>query len=214
MTVAQSRCITQLTRDLDQCHVQMKHLNQMLSEKKEDILTYQDQIANMRAELAELRDTSMDHVRVERGRGELTELRDTTMDHVWWEGVKNELSQISLSSHWQRSVTRRILLYKYNPSTSVTSFSFSPQSLKGHHGGTEAEYALQVQVEQLSRRTRDLQQQLDKQRIHYEQRLEKERERGAGGLGGGDGRGTMYQNYGGDHSELQNLCQQVRTLLL
>ena len=52
--------IVQLTRDLDQCHIQMKHLNQLLTEKKEDILTYQDQIASMRAELAELRDITMD----------------------------------------------------------------------------------------------------------------------------------------------------------
>ena len=38
--------------------MQMKHLNNLLTEKKEDILTHQDQIANMRAELAELREGS------------------------------------------------------------------------------------------------------------------------------------------------------------
>lgn len=46
-------------RDLDHCHHQMKHLNMLLSEKKENILSYQDQIANMRAELAQLRDETM-----------------------------------------------------------------------------------------------------------------------------------------------------------
>jgi len=37
----------------------MKHLNVLLSEKKENILTYEDQIANMRAELAVLREKAM-----------------------------------------------------------------------------------------------------------------------------------------------------------
>lgn len=47
---------TQLNRDLDHCHHQMKHLNTLLTEKKESVLSYQDKITNMRAELAELRD--------------------------------------------------------------------------------------------------------------------------------------------------------------
>ncbi len=34
----------------------MKHLNTLLTEKKESVLSYQDKITNMRAELAELRD--------------------------------------------------------------------------------------------------------------------------------------------------------------
>lgn len=48
--------IGKLNRDLDHCHHQMKHLNTLLTEKKESVLSYQDKITNMRAELAELRD--------------------------------------------------------------------------------------------------------------------------------------------------------------
>ena len=46
----------------------MRQLNQVLSVKKEDVLKYQDQIANMKAELAELRDARMEGVRSEGGR--------------------------------------------------------------------------------------------------------------------------------------------------
>ena len=54
-----SHTVFQYGRDLDHCHHQMKHLNMLLSEKKENILSYQDQIANMRAELAQHRDETM-----------------------------------------------------------------------------------------------------------------------------------------------------------
>ena len=46
----------------------MRQLNQVLSVKKEDVLKYQDQIANMKAELAELRDARMEGVCSEGGR--------------------------------------------------------------------------------------------------------------------------------------------------
>ena len=52
---------------MDHCHGQMRQLNQVLFVKKEEVLKYQDQIANMKAELAELRDARMEGVRSEGG---------------------------------------------------------------------------------------------------------------------------------------------------
>ena len=82
---------------------------------------------------------------------------------------------------------------------------FPPQGSEG--SGTQAEYALQVQVQQLSRQVTEYQRRLDEQRRHYEQRLERD--------GGGGARGGVppYQNVRGDHPEMQNLCGQVRTIL-
>ena len=51
--------LLQLNRDLDYCHHEIKQLNMHLTEKKENILQYQEKIAGMQAELAELRDKAM-----------------------------------------------------------------------------------------------------------------------------------------------------------
>ena len=58
-----------MNRDLDHCHHQMKQQNLLLTDKKKDILMYQDQIASMRAEMAELREISMSGVREGVGEG-------------------------------------------------------------------------------------------------------------------------------------------------